>query len=793
MVTALDRKLVRDLLAARGTLAAILVIVAVGTMCFVTLGSAYNNLVESRASYYAQCRMADFSVELKKAPVSEALAIGDVPGITALRPRIVFEVTVDLEGVAKPLSGRVISLPASPEPIINDVVLVSGGYFTADHRSEVIVGDAFARAHDIAPGETIHLVLNNRKEELLVVGTAISSEFVYLIEPGGLAPEKENYGVFYLRHDFAEEVFDFDGACNQVLGLLDAAHRGRPELILAQIEHRLEPFGVFGTTPRKEQTSHRVLSDEINGLRVSAKVVPAIFLTVAALVLNILMTRIAEQQRTIVGTLKAIGYGRGELMRHFVKFGLSVGLAGGFVGCALGYLLAGGMTQLYRQLFEFPELVNRPYPRTMLFGVLVSVAFSLIGSWRGVRSIAQLSPAEAMRPRPPTSGGSIALERWAGLWRRLDFRWQMILRRIFRNRTRTIVGAFAASLGAAIILMAFFMNDSMHYMIDFQFDKVLASDYDLIFKDDRDEGAYLEARRLPGVERAEAVFTVPCTFRHGRREKRLGITGLVPSATLTVPRDADGNPITLPGHGLLLTRKLADLLDVQAGGTVEIVPVKGLREPRRAVVARIADSYIGMSAYADYDYLNRLVGEASAVSMVQLKVSPAAGERAAFYAAVKALPGLQRVTANEDRRANLEHLLLDTMKMPMMALFLFSGVIFAASILTSSLIALSERRREVATFRAMGYGAGDVGSVFLRESLIVNLFGALLGLPLGYIMIALIVQEYDMELYRMPLVIHPMSWVMTVVLAIVFTVLTHLIIQRIITRMDWRDALNVKE
>jgi putative ABC transport system permease protein len=198
-LSVLDRKLWRDLRGHAGVLLAIAGIIAIGVATFVTMRSAYLNLGEAKDRYYARCRMADFSVELKKAPVIEVNRLADLPGVTEIRPRIQFHVTVDLEGNPRIVNGLAISLPERSGPVINDILLKRGGYFTDRQDEEVIVNDAFARQHGLKPGDRLHLILNDRRQEFLVVGTAISSEFRRFLPeaplhgrhvrlPGGLQP-----------------------------------------------------------------------------------------------------------------------------------------------------------------------------------------------------------------------------------------------------------------------------------------------------------------------------------------------------------------------------------------------------------------------------------------------------------------------------------------------------------------------------------------------------------------------------------------------------------------------------
>lgn len=789
----LDRKLGRELRASALLLTAITSIIAVGVACFVTLISSYWNLSEAKRRYYAQCRMADFSIELKKAPLTELDRVAALPGVAQIRPRIHFYVTVDLEGVEEPLNGHVLSLPDQRQPVINDIVVRSGSYFTGRRENEVIVNEFFARHHKIHPGQWIHLLLNNRRQDLFVVGTCISSEFVYLLGSGAITPDPKNFGVFYLKQSYAEEVFDFKGSANQVLGRLSAFAHGDPRDVMQQAEELLASYGVFSTTPLEEQMSNRFLSQEIQGLWSFAVISPTMFLAVAALVLNVLLSRLVEHQRTVIGTLKAIGYSDGQLFVHMLMFGVVVGVAGGVLGCGLGWWLSAAMTTMYRQFFQFPALDARFYPSVHGTGLAISVACSVLGGLRGSRAVLRLRPAEAMRPKPPRQGGAVLLERIGWLWKSLSSGWRMVLRSVVRNRVRTAAGLFAAAMGAAILVNSFMMAESPYYLIDFQFRWIMHSDMELLLRDERPEVVLREAARLPGVDRAEPVLSVACTFRHGSHHKKGAITGLAPDARLTVPRDLNERRIRIPRAGLAMNREMAAILHVEPGDWVVVEPVKGLRRARRVPVVEISDSYLGTAVYADIDYLSRLVGEERALTGVQLALDGDPAHRKALYKELKQMPALQAVTARSDMIDSIEQTVLRHQWIVILLLVMFAGVVFFSSILNASLVNLAERQREVATLRVLGYGPWQVGSLLLRESMITTLIGTALGMPLGYFLTVITAWAYASEMFRLPVVSSASTWWGTAVLAVLFGLLAHLAVQRAVHKMDWLDALKAQE
>ena len=792
-LSVLDRKLRRDLYAVKGLLIAIVAILTIGIAGFVMYLSLYYNLELSRRSYYAQSRMADFWVDIEKIPQLELDRLREIRGISDFRPRISFGVSVDLDRVERPLSGQVISMPAEPTPVINNIVIRSGGYFTNLRSEEVIVNEAFARARGLRPGDTIHLLLNNRRQELLIVGTAVSPEYVYTMSQGGVFPDVENFGIFFVKQEFAEEVFDFQGAANQVVGLLAPEVRSRPQQVLDQIETVLATLGKATATPLEKQPSNQMVVDQIQKIKIESTILPTIFLVVAILILNVLMMRIAEQQRTIVGTLKALGVSEWTIFKHYVNFGVIIGLIGGVLGIGMGYWLAGVVTELQTQFFEFPRLINRPYPHILGVGVLLSVFFSVLGTLRGVRSVMRLKPAEAMRPKPPVVAHRTLLERGNVFWQRLDFRWQIVIRSIFRQRVRTATGLFAATIGAAMVLVTMHMLDSFREIITFQFDKMMRSDYEIVLKDEQDYGVYFEARRLPGVDLVEPVFSVGCTFHHGRREKKGGITGILPTSILTIPRDANGNPVPIPDSGVMINSQLAQILGVEVGDHLTIEPLKGESRRLTVPITRIYESLLGISAYANLDYLNRLVGEEQSVTSLQLKVRPGEETMQSFFRELKRVPALEGVSSAQEQKRMMLDLMLGPTMVAVVLLVLFAGLIFGGSVLTSSLIALAERQQEIATLRVLGYTPLEVGAIFFRESFAINMVGTFAGLPAGYWLSYVIDQASNTELLRLPFVIEPRSYLITIAAGILFTCAAHFPVQRAVHRMDWLSALNVKE
>ncbi len=238
---------------------------------------------------------------------------------------------------------------------------------------------------------------------------------------------------------------------------------------------------------------------------------------------------------------------------------------------------------------------------------------------------------------------------------------------------------------------------------------------------------------------------------------------------------------------------MAELLHVAQGDVVGIEPIQGDRRLRLAPVAAITDGFLGTYVYADTAYLSRLVGEESAASGVQLLMDGNPQHREQLLLDLKQLPALQSVAARGDMIAALEDTVVKNQAVIINLFVVFTGIVFFGSILNSSLVGLTERQRELATLRVLGYGPWEVGSLLFRESMITTVSGAVLGMPLGYCLTMMIAAAYASDLFRLPLVAPPILWIKTLLFAYLFGVLTHFVVQKQVTNMNWLEALQTKE
>jgi putative ABC transport system permease protein len=789
----LARKLMRDLWHRKWALMALIAIVAVGVSTYVSMAAVYRDLDGARERYYTTYRLADFTVDLKRAPEWTVQEVSALPNVRQVRTRISQSVMFQLPGRNRPTPGRALSMPPERRPVLNDLLVRSGVWFSGPDAKEAILEHQFAQANDLKPGDRIKVLLMDKQHELLVIGTAMSPEFVYLIPPGaGLYPDPKHYGVIFVPRRFLQRSSDLNGAYNQLVGTAFQSSRSGLEATLGLIERKLDPYGVTNTIPIQDQPSASTLRDELTNIQGTARIFPMIFLGVAALVLNVILTRLVTQQRSTIGTLRALGYAKGSMIFHYLGYGLVVGVLGGIFGVLLGSWLQNGLTDMYRDFFAMPNIIAHFYPSIVFTGTVIAIGSALIGAVKGCRLAAGLEPAEAMRPPPPEKGGRVVLERVPWLWSRLSFRWRMIFRAVLRNPLRSAVSVTASIMAAILLVASFSMYDSVFYLVHYQFSKIMHQDYLFALRDPVSSSGLYEARRLPTVTMAEPQLQVVTDLARGSWRRRVGLMGLHRDSRLYTPLNSAGNPVPMPQRGLILSQRLAHILHARVGDHVSLRPLIGRRISTVAPVVAIVDTYIGLQAYCDVTYLSRLLGERWVTNAVFVNVAPGSSERR-LMSRVGSLPSVIGIS---ERRQAVD--LLTKMMSELMGTFfgmtvLFAGVIAFGSLLNTALISLSEREREVGTFRVLGYSPGQVAFIFAGESLVLNGAGLAAGLGLGIGAAHLLSYAFNTDMYRLPAVIEPSRLAISACLMIGFVMAAQLVVYRMIRNLRWLDVLEVKE
>lgn len=777
-MNALNLKLIRDLVAMKGQAVAIGLVVASGVALYVMSANTARSLRESQQAYYDQARFADVFASLKRAPKTLAHQVAEIPGVARVQTRVVEAVTLDVPGLAEPATGRLVSVPEHGRPALNDLHLRRGRDLEPNRPGEVLVNEGFAAANGLLPGDTVGAVINGRRQELMIVGIALSPEYIMVVSPGDMFPDDQHYGVFWMGERELASVFDLEGAFNDMsLTLMPGASEAE---VIRRLDRLLALYGGAGAYGRKEQVSNTYLSDEITGVETMARISPVLFLGVAAFLLNIVLARVITAQRRQIAVLKAFGYGRWEVGLHYMKLALLIAVGGALAGSAFGLWMGRGMTDLYASFYRFP---TGYYPdfSVMLTGFLLSVAAASLGVLNAVQRAVRLPAAEAMRPEPPAAFRATLLER-SGLQRWFSSATRMVMRNLERKPWAAALSICGIALAAAILIVGNFGQDSATYMMEFQFEKSQRGDMTVTLVEASSWRALQDIRHLPGVLHAEPYRVVPVRLRAGHRSRRVGIMGLEGGGDLYRLLNVKEDPVALPPEGLLLSDKLAELLEVGAGDRVTVEVLEGARPVRQVPVAGIVTEFAGVTAYMQLAALNRLAREGTSLSGAFLAVD--AAQKEALFATLKSTPRVAGVSVKEAAIASFRKTMQSSMLQMRVFMIFFSCIIAFGVVYNSARISLAERSRELATLRIIGFTRAEISMILLGEMAVITLLAIPLGLALGYALVLLMAQAMNTELYRIPVVVSRSSYVFSAGVVLVATLGSGLIVRRKLDQLD---------
>lgn len=780
---ALHRKLLRDLWTIKGQAVAIALVIACGVAMLVAYLSTFDSLRRAQTAYYDAYRFADVFASLVRAPRSLENDLAEIPGVATAATRVVAGVLLDVPDLAEPAAGLLVSIPERARPELDDVFLRRGRWIAPERDEEVLVSEAFAEARGLDLGDTITAILNGRKRDLRIVGIALSPEHVYSIRPGELVPDAGRYAILWMGRRALAAAFDMEGGFNDVaLRLVPGAS---VDDVIARLDRLLAPYGGRGAIPRALQLSHWTVDNELAQLQGMGLMIPAIFLTVAAFLLGVVLRRIVAVQREQIAALKALGYANREVGAHYAAWGLVIALGGGGLGLVFGARMGAGMLGMYEAYFRFPGLEQHIEPRVVLLALVVSAVAGLVGSQGAVRRAVSLPPAEAMRPESPPIFRRSLIER-LGLERLLSQPARIVVRNLERQPARTAASILGIAFAGAMLIVGLFFVDAIEELMKLQFWSAQRQDVTVTFVEPLSPGALFELGRLPGVMRVEPTRAVAARLRHGHRSRRVGITGLVGDPALQRVVDIEGRPHTLPAEGLLMSRTLADVLDVTPGEEVEVEVLEGGRPRRRVRVAALADEMMGTAVYMEERALHRLMREGDVLSGAFLEVDPDQAE--ALYARLKLLPAVAGVSLKIAAIDNFRRTVAQNLGVMIFFNVLFAGVIAFGVVYNAARVSLSERSRELASLRVLGFTRGEISRILLGELATVTALAVPLGLVLGYGLAALLLEAVETELYRFPLTVSPRTYAFSAIVVTVAATISGLVVRR---RLDHLDLVAV--
>ena len=784
----LDTKLLRDLRRMWAQSLAIALVIAGGVATLLMAVGSARSLAETRTAYYERYNFADIFAQVRRAPRTILEEVGGISGVAIVDARISKLAVLDIPGLREPATGQFVSLPDSGEPLLNKLYMKFGRTPEPGKADEVIVSESFANSHRFELGSQFSAILNGRKRALTVVGVALSPEFIYAVGPGDVMPDDRRFGIVWMSERALAAIYDLEGAFSSLYVKLAAGTDERN--VLPKIDALLDRYGGTAAYGRKDQNSHAWLDHELDMLRNMSRTLPPIFLLVSAFLVNLTLTRLVALEREQVGLLKALGFSNWAVAGHYCKFVVVIVVAGIVIGSIAGTMLGSFITQLFGDFFRFPFLLFEKSPDLYVWAGVLSLLAALAGALRALSEVLTLAPAVAMQPPAPPVFHHVV----PGLVRTDRFvsqRVMMMVRNLSHHPLRAAFTLLGLSLSTAILVVSLFTRGTMEELIDVTYFLADRQDATLSFPERKSESAIYSVARLPGVLTVEPYREVPVRIRKGNIERRIFISGRPRDAPLRQIIDVDLRRVELPEGDLAVSALLAEILGVKVGDDVEIDLLEGQHRTLSIPVSALVEDYFGIRGMMDTVSLSGLMREAPSINSVNISVDKARLDD--LFAEVKELPSVSGLAL---QRASLQNfstnvaLLITTMAgiYTTLAAIIAFGVVY-----NSARISLSERARELASLRVLGFTPGEVLRILLLELAALTVLAQPPGWILGYGLAWIMRTNLAGEIMRVRLVVDTSTYAIASSVVLIAALVSALVVGRRVYGLDLVAVLKSRD
>jgi len=476
--------------------------------------------------------------------------------------------------------------------------------------------------------------------------------------------------------------------------------------------------------------------------------------------------------------------------RHYTKLIFIIVAAGSLLGILAGARMGNVLAMIYMNFYRFPYLIHVLNPFSTLAVVLITAGSALTATFMAIRRAAALPPAEAMRPGPPAQYSMTVLDR-LGMGSFISQPTRMIIRNIERRPVKSALTAIGIALSCAIVIGGTFFQDAIDFMLDAQFIASQREDMTVVFTEPASRKALYELRGLKGVYYSEAMRSVPVRLRFGHRSYRTVIQGIEPRGSLYMLLNRDMKPLALPPEGIILNDYLAGILGVSAGDFITVEALQGRRPVRSVYVAGLVRQYAGLSGFMDISALNRLMMEGNVISGAYITTDPR--YRHELYKKLMDMPRVAGTLVTMDELNNFNEtqagiILFYTFIASLLAATIAFGVIY-----NSARISLSERSRELASLRVLGYTRGEISYILIGELALLTLASIPVGFVIGRFLSVYLAGAISSELFRIPHVIGRGTYSLAALVILASAFVSALIVRRKLDHLDLVEVLKAKE
>ena len=814
-------------LKSRASFIGAVLIIGIGIFCYVGVSDTMKNLETQVDTYYDDYGLADIFATVEAIPASDLARLCEIPGIEtvsgklsadlrmlgpdqeelvtvhlmsydpddtlnrlriqALRPTTAAESTGEKRTKRNETEDRVdVTLASSSGTDIGSSALSQAG------TDALYLGSRMAEVYDYPEGTELRIVYDGKVKHLSYAGRCSAPDYIYSIPPGGaMIPDGEVYDIACIDLRDMKDLMGMGDVRNELGFRLKPGYRY--EDVRYALRAELERYGLQSLTKRADQTSYDMVNGELHELMSMCVLLPLIFMSISVFMLYVVLRKMIDQSRPMIGTLKAMGMTDRELMQAY----LAESAIAGFIGALLGDLTAGGFG---RFMFEmYVDFFNLPYPRyhdylsTRLTGGLIAILTGIAAVYVGVRAILKIDPAQAMRSAAPAHASGRLGRRVADFTARqpMSALRRLGLRAVFRNPMRgfLIILSIAFPFSMSTVLLSFdTVADSMYTE---QFEKIKLYDLEISLDHYTDPHQAAEAAdAIDDITYTEPLSILTAALRADNRTEYTLLYGIEKDSRLWHITDMYGQRYVPPTGGLILNWRTADKLKVRTGDTIELSCPALSEQYIRVPVTQVIYENVGGAAYTDIESIQRMLSSVTPVNTIIASIRPGS-----MQSVKDALSEAAHVTWVADAQKTLQAY-LDMMKSMKAMIYMFalmSIVTGGILIYNISMINLRERLTELGTLQVLGADDAEIQDMLRCEMCIYFLAGLLLGLPgsrgIKYLLEHVLVSDS----YKIDMHVTMPAYLITFLICLLMAMLTVWMEMRAVRRISLTEVLKERE
>lgn len=707
VMKALFAKSVRDMQKSKAPFISILIMATIAVSIVTGIDCLWKTIGDQAGIIYAATNISDLWVNIANPTEKELWRISGIDGVEKAEKRFVLNALSALEGSPALRVYTVSGQSTLDRPILREGRLSS--------RGGAVLDEVFAKEHGLKINDTISVKINNQWIRFPIEGLALTSEHIYSVKgTTDTFPDPEKYGFIIINEDLLKGVYG-QKIYNQVCVKLS------PGADIAQVESRIDKAvgdDLIGIVIKDDNGSVSNINTNIRQFKVFAKVFSSMFFLVTALITQSTMLRMVENQRSQIGILKALGYKKRSILWHYASYGVYTGLLGAFLGLLIGPNIFGRILipMLKLNFIEYKLSIN-------LANFIFSLVLILLCTG-GVSLYACLklqgdSPSVLLRDKPPREGNHIFLERLPDFWNRMRFSRKLIARNTLRNKMRLIMSVLGITGCTGLIVASFTISNMINgialqtYNITYTYDQK-------IFLAGKADSRFIHNKMLDGTVQPIKETAVEIVCPNGKRKMEL-LTVCPQDSPLIHLKDVDGNPALLSEDGITMTRKLAQTLNVKVGDNIE------LKRPDKSYVKvpvkQIVHIPVGQGMYLTDTYYES-IGETFKPTAILVKWNH--GPDTAFLNGDYVNEYVDRARQIADIQASIKIVYVAGVMLVAMG-----GALAFVVLYNSSILNFSERLRDLATLKVLGFYQKEIRSLVLTENILSVLLGLIFGIPMG--------------------------------------------------------------